>query len=47
MHIDLDELSLSFIINDKSYGKSHDIDKGEYVAAISFCRKNDSIQILH
>ena len=47
MHIDLDELSLSFVINDKSYGKSHDIVKGEYVAAISFCQAKDSIQILH
>lgn len=47
MHLDLVELSLSYVINDKSYGKSHDIVKGEYIAAISFFFAEDAVEILH
>lgn len=35
MHLDLDKLKLSYTVNGKDYGKVHDVQPGEYRAAIS------------
>ncbi len=46
MNIDLDALFLSFNINNKDYGKAFNIKKIKYRAAISFCSKGSSIELL-
>ena len=40
MVLDFNNLSLSYSINDVSYGKAHDIKKGEYRAAVSIYAKS-------
>ena len=42
MHLDLDNLQLSFTIDNKYYGKAFDIKKAKYIACIS-CYSNDNI----
>ena len=45
MILDLNNLTLSFIIDDKDYGKAFDVENGKYRAAIFF-KKGDAITLL-
>lgn len=46
MHLDLEELTLGYKIDGIDYGKSHDIQKGNYRAAIYMSRANCSITLI-
>ena len=46
MIIDLDQLSLCWKINDKSYGKSHDIIKDTYRAAVYMANSEKIVEIV-
>ena len=46
MTVDFDELSLCWKFNGKSYGKSHDISRDKYRAAIYINGQNRIIEIM-
>ena len=46
MIVDFDDLSLSWKVNGKSYGKSHDITKDKYRAAIFMCAGEGIVEIM-
>lgn len=46
MILDLDNLTLNYIINGKHYGKAYDIEKAEYRLGLHFYAKGDSVTLL-
>eukprot|EP01084_Bolivina_argentea_P022832 42465_1 len=46
MFVDFDKLSLSYKVNGKQYGKSHDIVQHKYRAAVYMLCKGDCVEIL-
>ena len=46
MILDLDNLTLSYIVNDKDYGKAFDVEKCGYRAAVYMVNKGNSISLI-
>ena len=46
MLLDMNELTLSYKINDKDYGKAFDVEKCKYRAAVYMLTENDAITLL-
>ena len=46
MILDMNKLTLGFIIDGVDYGKAFDVDKGKYRAAVFMVQKSDSITLL-
>ena len=46
MKVDFDELSISYMVNGKDYGKAYDIEAGKYRAAVYLCFEGDSYQLI-
>ena len=46
MILDLNQLTLSYVIDDTDFGKAFDVEKIKYRAAVFFYRKGDAITLL-
>ena len=46
MILDMNKLTLGFIIDDVDYGKAFDVDKGKYRAAVCMIKSSDSITLI-
>ena len=46
MHLDLNQMELKFIINDKDYGKAFDIPSGEYRVGICLYRPIETVELI-
>ena len=46
MILDMDELALSFAIDNKDYGKALNVEEAKYRAAVCMLQPNDSITLL-
>ena len=46
MHLDLEKLQLSYVINGRDYGVAFQVEKTEYTAAVTIDWKGNSIQLL-